>query len=98
MDSNQLVVVASGNYANYKAVAPHGAGRFVRNSFFENSVWHGYYPEQMGSESAILFEARRSGYLYAVIEDAKFEHTRSLVKVIIFMNLGSLNLSILEKR
>ena len=89
MDSNQLVVVASGNYANYKAVAPHGAGRFVRNSFFENSVWHGYYPEQMGSESAILFEASRSGYLYAVIEDAKFEHTRILGQGYNFYEFGA---------
>ena len=32
---------------------PHGAGRFVRNSFFENSCWSGYYPEQMGYESAV---------------------------------------------
>ena len=89
MDSNPLVAVASGNYANYKVVAPHGAGRFVRNSFFENSVWHGYYPEQMGSESAILFEARRSGYLYAVIEDAKFEHTRILGQGYNFYEFGA---------
>ena len=89
MDSNQLVVAASGNYANYKAVAPHEAGRFVRNSFFENSVWHGYYPEQMGYESAILYEASRSGYLYAVIEDAKFEHTRTLGQGYNFYELGA---------
>jgi glycosyltransferase involved in cell wall biosynthesis len=88
MDSNPLVAVASGNYANHKFVSPHGAGRFVRNSFFENSVWHGY-PEQMGYESAILYEASRSGYLYSVIEDAKFEHTRTLGKAYNFYEFGA---------
>jgi len=89
MDSNPLVAVSSGNYASYKVVAPHGAGIFVRNSFFENSVWHGYCPEQMGSESAILYEASRSGYMYAVIEDAKFEHTRTLGQGYNFYEFGA---------
>ena len=89
MDSNPLVAVASGNYANQKFVSPHGAGRFVRNSFFEKSIWHGYYPEQMGYESALLYEASRSGYLYAVIEDAKFEHTRTLGQGYNFYEFGA---------
>jgi glycosyltransferase involved in cell wall biosynthesis len=89
MDSNPLVAVASGNYANYKAVAPHGAGRFVRNSNFEKSIWHGYYPEQMGYESAILYEASRSGYSYAVIEDARFKHTRTLGQGYNFYEFGA---------
>ena len=38
MDSNPLVAVASGNYANQQFVSPHGAGRFVRNSNFEKSI------------------------------------------------------------
>jgi glycosyltransferase involved in cell wall biosynthesis len=78
MDSNPSVAIASGNYSKYKVLAPHGAGRFIRNSFFEKTVWHGYYPEQIGSESAILFEARRCGYSYVVIDDARFEHTKPL--------------------
>jgi hypothetical protein len=35
MDSNPQVAPASGNYASYKLYMPHGAGRIVRNSFFE---------------------------------------------------------------
>ena len=89
MDSNSLVSVASGNYANQKFVSPHGAGRFVRNSNFEKSIWHGYYPEQMGYESAILYDASRSGYLYAVIEDARFEHTRTLGQGYNFYEFGA---------
>jgi glycosyltransferase involved in cell wall biosynthesis len=78
MDSNQSVAVASGNYTEYKHVMPHGAGRFTRNSFFEKTIWHGYYPEQMGYESAILYEASHCGYSYIVRRDAKFEHIRPL--------------------
>ena len=88
MRSNPLVSVASGNYATQRFVAPHGAGRFVRNSFFDK-VWHGYYREQMGYESAILHEASRRGYLYSVIEDAKFEHTRTLGQGYNFYEFGA---------
>jgi hypothetical protein len=83
-----LVSVASGNYANHRYVTPHGAGRFVRNSFFEK-VWHGYYAEQMGYESAILYEASRMGYSYAVIEDAKFEHAGTLGQGYDFYEFGA---------
>lgn len=89
MDSDPTVVVASGNYASHKVVAPHGSGRFGRNSFLENSVWHGYYPELLGYEAAILYESRRRGYLYTVVEDAKFEHTRTLGKGYNFYEFGA---------
>jgi len=78
MDSNPSVAIASGNYSRYIPVKPHGAGRFIRNSFFERTIWHGYYPEQMGYESAILYEATHCGYSYIVRRDAKFEHLRPL--------------------
>jgi glycosyltransferase involved in cell wall biosynthesis len=89
MDSDPLVAIASGNFASHKVVAPHDTGRFVRNSFFENSIWHGYYPDRLGYAAAILYEARRSGYLYSVIEDAKFEHTRTLGKGYSFYEFGA---------
>jgi hypothetical protein len=89
MDSNPTVAVASGNYGKYKARAPIGAGRFIRNSFFENTMWHGYYPEQMGSESAILYEAVLCGYSNKVIGDAKFEHMRPLGKTYKFYEFGA---------
>jgi glycosyltransferase involved in cell wall biosynthesis len=89
MDSNPSVAIASGNYSKYKPVMPHGAGRFIRNSSFEKSSWHGYYPEQMGYESAILYEASHCGYSYIVIGDAKFEHIRPLGKSHKFYEFGA---------
>lgn len=89
MDTNPSVAIASGTYSEYKALMPHGAGRFIRNSFFERSIWHGYYPEQMGYESAILYEASRCGYSYTVISDAKFEHIRPLGETHKFYEFGA---------
>ncbi|HEY5631506.1 MAG TPA: glycosyltransferase family A protein, partial [Nitrososphaeraceae archaeon] len=37
MDSNPNMAIVSGNYTKYKPMMPHGAGRFIRNSFFENT-------------------------------------------------------------
>lgn len=78
LDSNPDVAVVSGNYTKHKPEMPHGAGRYIRNSFFEKTRWNGSYPEQMGYESAILYEAEYLGYKYAVIEEAKYRHTRPL--------------------
>lgn len=89
MDTNPSVAIASGAYSKYKPVMPHGAGRFIRNSFFVRSIWHGYYPEQMGYESAILYEASRCGYSYNVISDAEFEHIRPLGKTHKFYEFGA---------
>ncbi len=89
MDSNPSVAITSGTYSEYKPVMPHGAGRFIRNSFFEKTIWHGYYPEQMGYESAILYEASHCGYSYIVIGDAKFEHIRPLGETHKFYEFGA---------
>lgn len=89
MDLNPNVAIASGNYTKYEPLMPHGAGRFVRNSFFENTCWHGYYPEQMGYESAILYEANHRGYAYYVLNDARFEHIKSLGKTHKFIEFGA---------
>jgi glycosyltransferase involved in cell wall biosynthesis len=78
MDSNPNIAIASGNCTKYIPVMPHGAGRFIRNSFFEKTRWHGYYPEQMGYEAAILYEANRCGYFCSVMNEARFDHTRPL--------------------
>jgi glycosyltransferase involved in cell wall biosynthesis len=89
MDSNPSVAIASGNYSKYRSVMPHGAGRFIRNSFFEKTTWHGYYPEQMGYESAILYEASHRGFTYIVIADAIFEHIRPLGETHKFYEFGA---------
>jgi len=89
MDSNPSVAITSGTYSEFKPIMPHGAGRFIRNSFFEKTIWHGYYPEQMGYESAILYEASHCGYSYIVIGDAKFEHIRPLGETHKFYEFGA---------
>ena len=89
MDSNLQTAVVSGNYARHKPSMPHGAGRFVRNSFVESASWHGYYPEQMGFESAILYEANSCGFTTYVLNEARFEHTRPLGRVHKFREFGA---------
>lgn len=89
MDSHPNMAIVSGNYTKYKPVMPHGAGRFVRNSFFERAYWHGYYPEKMGYESAILYEANHRGYVYSVLNDARFEHTKPLGRSHKFIEFGA---------
>jgi glycosyltransferase involved in cell wall biosynthesis len=78
MDSNEKIAIASGTYSEHAPAMPHGAGRLVNNSFLENTIWRGCYPEKMGYESAVLYEADRCGYNHIVISNAKFRHTRPL--------------------
>lgn len=75
MDRGEIAV-ASGNYGEHEALTPHGAGRFVKNEFFERH--HGLYPEKMGYESLVLHTAVQYGYSYAVFDDARFDHIRPL--------------------
>lgn len=89
MDNNPEIAVASGNYTKYIPEKPHGAGRFVRNSFFEHTHWGGLYPELMGYESAILYESERLGYSYSILTAAKFQHSRPLGKHHKFYEFGA---------
>ncbi|CAN5575737.1 hypothetical protein BH23THE1_BH23THE1_31030 [soil metagenome] len=73
---NHHIAIASGNYDNNRYVTPHGAGRFVNNRFFEKNIK--FYPEKIGYESFILHQARKDGYDYTIVTDAKFSHTREL--------------------
>ena len=76
MDSDSKIAIASGDYDDQIAITPHGAGRFVRTSFFDKH--HGLYPEKMGYESLVLHTAARYGYTYRVFQDVRFKHTRPL--------------------
>jgi len=76
MDSDNRIAVSSGNYDNNSYKTPHGAGRFVRNSFFNNVL--GRYPEKMGYESVILQMSLYHGFKNVVNNDARFSHTRQL--------------------
>lgn len=87
LDNNPNIVIISGNFDSNNYVTPHGAGRFVNNLFFEKN--HKFYPEKMGYESVILHTAKKAGYNYAVLNDAKFEHTRELGKNHHFYEFGA---------
>jgi glycosyltransferase involved in cell wall biosynthesis len=76
MDNNLDLAIVSGCYDENKYEKPHGAGRFVRNSFFDTV--HNLYPEKMGYESVVLITALKSQMRYAILKEAKFEHTREL--------------------
>jgi glycosyltransferase involved in cell wall biosynthesis len=76
MDEDKIIAISSGNYDNNSYATPHGAGRFVRNSFFNNVL--GQYPEKMGYESVILQMSLYHGFKNLVNNDARFSHTRQL--------------------
>jgi len=89
MDSDEKIAIASGTYSEHIPVMPHGAGRLVRISFLEDSMWRGFYPEKMGYESAVLYEADRCGYNHKVLSNAKFKHTRPLGQSHKFYEFGA---------
>lgn len=76
LDLNQHIVIASGTFDDTKYATPHGAGRLINNIFFGKI--ERFYPEIIGYESFILYAARYQGYDYAVVSNARFEHTRKL--------------------
>jgi glycosyltransferase involved in cell wall biosynthesis len=89
MDGDSNIAIASGSYTKYVPEMPHGAGRFVRSSFFERTHWGGLYPELMGYESAILYESIRLGYFNVVLTNARFQHHRALGKHHKFYEFGA---------
>jgi len=76
MDKNPNIAVASGNCTVEDAVAPHGGGRFVRQSFFYK--FYNKYPEIVGYESEILLKAQISGYETVVFNKVRFNHVDQL--------------------
>lgn len=76
MDKNPNIAVASGNCTVEDAVAPHGGGRFVRQSFFYK--FYNKYPEIVGYESEILLRAQISGYETVVFNKVRFNHVDQL--------------------
>ena len=76
MDYDDKIAISSGNYDDNNYTTPHGAGRFVRSSFFDNVL--GRYPEKMGYESVILQLSLYHGFKNVVNNEARFSHTRPL--------------------
>ena len=71
------LVMASGDWGSKKTVAPHGGGRFVRQSFFWNYYQDGYV-HKMGYESEILDKALSEGFNIKVLNDLEFYHHEEL--------------------
>ncbi|HET7283192.1 MAG TPA: glycosyltransferase [Nitrososphaeraceae archaeon] len=89
MDAKPGVAIVSGIYNRHGLSIQLGAGRFIRNSFFEETSWLGYYPEQLGYESAIIHEASRCGYSYKTLDCIKFEQIKPLCQTQKIYELGA---------
>lgn len=77
MAEDPTLVLASGDYGTRQASAPHGAGRLIRMSWFNDSYPRGF-PEILGYESEILMRIGMQGLKYAVVKDAVFDHMDKL--------------------
>jgi hypothetical protein len=55
MDTKPGVAIASGIHDTHGQSTLLSSGRFIGNSFFEETSWLGYCPEQLGYESAIIY-------------------------------------------
>ena len=75
LKKNPKLVICSGDFG-LKANSPHGAGRFVRQSFFFEN--YEKYPEIVGYESEIMFRAMISNYDIEVFNEVEFEHADKL--------------------
>lgn len=81
MQVNTNLFACSGEYDNDRNSnihSPHGIGRIVRQSIFNNLEWKGKYPYQCGFESAILYDAMRLNYTNSVMPYAEIKHLREL--------------------
>jgi glycosyltransferase involved in cell wall biosynthesis len=76
MESEPNIVIASGDYGSMSSVSPHGAGRFVRTSFF--SDYRKNYPLRAWQESELKMRAICGGYKTAVVKEAVFGHLDKL--------------------
>jgi glycosyltransferase involved in cell wall biosynthesis len=70
------LVICSGDFNPFINQAPHGAGRFVRQSFFFKH--YNQYPEIMGYESEILHRALIKKYKIKIFNNIEMEHHEKL--------------------
>jgi len=76
LENDSKLAICSGDVYPFISKAPHGGGRFVRQSFFFK--YYDKYPEIMGYESEILHRALIKGYKIDVFNDVKMEHHEKL--------------------
>lgn len=72
-ESDPRLAVCSGDWQPSYAKEPHGGGRFVRSSFFEQYYPNGY-PHILGYETAILYRAKAADHNIKVSRYAKMYH------------------------
>ncbi|HJU14357.1 MAG TPA: glycosyltransferase family A protein [Candidatus Nitrosotalea sp.] len=76
LEKKPNLAICSGDYGTRKSLAPHGAGRFVRQSFFFKN--YEKYPEIIGYESEILFRCIIQKHDMEIFNDVRFEHVDKL--------------------
>ena len=76
MEDNSKLVICSGDFGEKKSNTPHGAGRFVRQSFFFSN--YNKYLEIVGYESEIIHRALIQKLEVSIFHDAFFEHVDKL--------------------
>lgn len=76
LKENPKLVICSGDFGSKTANSPHGAGRFVRQSFFYEN--YEKYPEIVGYESEIIFRAIITKNEVKVFNEIEFEHADKL--------------------
>lgn len=77
MEKNPNHVICSGDYGTMRSCAPHGAGRVIRQSFFQKHYGHAY-SAIVGYESEILHRAVIAGYKLHIVSGATYEHLDKL--------------------
>jgi glycosyltransferase involved in cell wall biosynthesis len=75
-NNDPKLVICSGDVYPFIGIAPHGGGRFVRQSFFFK--YYEKYPEIMGYESEILHRALIKEYKIKNFNDVEMEHHEEL--------------------
>jgi glycosyltransferase involved in cell wall biosynthesis len=78
MDEDKDVVVASGDYEPFTSQSPHGAGRFVRQTFFDKIYEDGKYPLTIGYESETLVRVLMESKKAKIYNDVVFNHLDEL--------------------
>jgi len=72
MRLDEKLVVVSGDFTKFKNVAPRGAGRFIRQSFFDRHFQK--FPDSVSWESAITLKAIIEDYKIKNMHEARYEH------------------------
>jgi len=76
MEENPKLVICSGDFGKQKSKAPHGAGRFVKQSYFFSN--YNEYPEIIGYESEIILRTIIQNFKVEIFHDIRFDHVDQL--------------------